>query len=287
MRRELLTKQLREEFRDVLSTFVLREINEIFEAGGLEPDLDFISQASGQRRSLVDQYYANIDFTNRGDIVKLLRAFEELFYRLGPKAEADKYAKDQIERLNRRMNHDGLTMQNGHFIMDSLPQVDLTIPSKIELTSTSIAEHVEKARIKIVAKDCAGAITNAYTLVEEFLKAMLRRAQVDFKESEGDIRALYALVSDALNLNPKGENLDGYLRTILQGLKSIIAGLYDVANKASDRHARKYNPAEHHAKLAVNAALAVCEFLLDSYEYQHNLKTKRPRHEQEAEAARK
>jgi len=33
-----------------------------------------------------------------------------------------------------------------------------------------------------------------------------------------------------------------------------------------DRHARPYKPSQHHAKLAVNAASNLCEFLLDVFE---------------------
>jgi HEPN domain-containing protein len=275
MRNELLSKQLRDDFREVLTTFVLREIESIFEAGGLTPNEQFIPNVGGQRRSLVEQYYANIDFSNRNDVVNLLRAYEELLFRLGPRTETDESAVEHVTRLKRRIDHDGLKMQNGRFVLDSLPQSTIDFPKALALSSESIAEHIEKARTKIAERDCSGAITNAYTLVEEFLKEILRQTHTEFKESEGDIRSLYATVSERLNLNPKGENLEGHLRTILQGLKSIIAGLYDVANKASDRHARKYNPAEHHAKLAVSAAMAVCEFILDSYEYQQRLETRR------------
>jgi hypothetical protein len=36
----------------------------------------------------------------------------------------------------------------------------------------------------------------------------------------------------------------------------------------SDAHARQYRPHRHHAKLAVNAAKTVVDFLQDSFEYQ-------------------
>jgi len=272
---ELLSKPLRDEFREVLTNFSLREIDSIFDAGGLMPNTAFTPNVGGQRRSLVEQYYANIDFSNRSDVTRLLRVYEELFFRLGPKTENDDRAVEQATRLKRRIDHDGLKMQSGRFLLESLPQLAVDILKTLVLTSASVTEHIEKARRKIADKDCAGAITNANTLVEEFLKEVLRQTGTSFKENEGDIRTLYNSVSDTLNLNPKGENLESHLRTILQGLKSIIAGLYDVANKASDRHARKYNPAEHHAKLAVNAALAVCEFILDSYEYQRQMSARK------------
>ena len=140
--------------------------------------------------------------------------------------------------------------------------------SLVALTEGSIIEQVEKARAKIESGDYSGAIASSYTLLEGFLKEVLRRTPTtSFNENEGDIRELYKIAMDALNWNPKGENLESYLKTILFGLKSQVSGLYNLANKASDRHARRYDPARHHAKLAVNATFTLCEFLLDSFEY--------------------
>lgn len=181
----------------------------------------------------------------------------------------------QSDDLVSRMQRDGFRFEDGNFISDTLRVQTLETPSIIALTEESIAEHVEKAQTKIANGDLAGAITNAYTLVEEFLKEILRQTQTPFKESEGDIKTLYNSVAEPLNLNPKGENLEGHLKTILYGLKSLITGLYEVANKASDRHARKYNPAPHHAKLAVNTSLTLCEFMLDSHKYQQQKQSKK------------
>ena len=69
--------------------------------------------------------------------------------------------------------------------------------------------------------------------------------------------------------------LEKYLKAILEGLQRQIAGLFEVANKASDRHARRFNPAPHHARLAVNAAFTLCEFLLESFEYQQKKEQRR------------
>ena len=273
MNANLISSGTRVDFREALTSFTLQQIRDIFAAGEFEPNLQHQPTVSGERRTLVEQYFANIDLANQKHIKRLLAVFEELIFRLGKASDWDAIQAQQvtINNLESRMMRDGFSFENGRFVSSSLTAHVLETPSIIALTAKSIAEHIEKARTKIAEKDCAGAITNAYTLVEEFLKEILRQTGTSFKENEGDIRSLYNSVSDTLNLNPKGENLEGHLRTILQGLKSVIAGLYDVANKASDRHARKYNPAEHHAKLAVNAALAVCEFILDSYEYQRQM----------------
>jgi hypothetical protein len=269
MSRELISKATRNEFREVLTGYVLREIGMFFEAGGITPRRDYDPQVGGQRRSLVECYYANLDFSSAADVRKLVAVYEELIENLQQVSERNPESQNvTMNALLRRMERDGFRYQNGRFVSDALNAAIVHAPSLVHLTEESIQEHIEKARQKVANGDSAGAIANAYTLVEEFLKQLLRKTNTAFKESEGDIRALYRAVCAPLHLDPKGESLENYLKAILEGLQRQISGLFEVANKASDRHARRYNPAPHHARLAVNAAFTLCEFLLESFEYQ-------------------
>ncbi len=247
-----------------------------FDAGNLTPRRDYDPQVDGQRRSFVECYYANIDFTSMDDVKKLLVVYEEIIENLKSIAERNP-GTDNVttNSLLRRMEKDGFRYENGCFISDALKAAILHSPALVRLTEESIQEHVEKARHKIANGDAAGAIANAYTLVEEFLKQLLRKTDTAFNESEGDIRALYKTVAAPLHLDPKSDSIENHIKTILDGLQRQIAGLFEVANKASDRHARRYNPAPHHAKLAVNGAFTLCEFLLESFEYQQK-KNQRP-----------
>lgn len=271
MSRDLVSKATRNEFREVLVGFTLREIDMIFEAAHLAPRVDYEPPVSGQRRSLVEQYYANIDFSSQSDVRKLLSAYDELIEQLQQaqsRVTNPESVDRTIETLLRRMERDGFTLQAGCFVSNKPPCSLVETAAIIALTEDSIAEHLEKARAKIEMGDHSGAIANAYTLIEEFLKELLRKTNTSFNENEGDIRALYKLVAMPLNLDPKGDHLEKYLKAIIDGLQRQIGGLYEVSNKASDRHARRYNPAKHHAKLAVNTSFTLCEFLLESYEYQ-------------------
>jgi hypothetical protein len=271
--KDLISKATRNEFREVLTGFTLREIEMMFDAGNLVPRAGHDPQVGGERRRLVECYYANLDFTAAADVRKLLAVYEDLFHNL--KTIADRNAEPEgvaFKSLLRRMEMDGFRYENGRFLSDGLDTALAKVPSLVRLTDESIKEHVEKAALKIQNGDSAGAITNAYTLVEEFLKQILRTTGTPFKDTEGDIRALYKLAAGPLNLDPGGESLESYLRAILGGLQSQVGGLYELANKTSDRHARRYNPAPHHARLAANAAFTLCEFLLESLEYQKNRK---------------
>jgi len=270
MSRDLISKSTRNEFRELLTDFTLREIQMIFESGNLVPKYIDIPGISGQRRTLVEQYYANIDFSSPTDIKKLLTAYEEIIEQLvrNEKSASDpKMVRGTIDSLMRRMERDGFRFEKSQFVMPATTPV-ISTSSLVELSEDSINEHLDKARHKIDNGDNAGAITTAYTLVEQFLKKLLEKLDVSFNQDEGNIQALYTLIVTPLNLNPGGETLESYLKSILVGLKQQITGLYTLANKASDRHARRFNPAKHHAKLAVNIAFCLCEFLLDSYNYQ-------------------
>ena len=59
--------------------------------------------------------------------------------------------------------------------------------------------------------------------------------------------------------------MDDILGQILTGLTSVVAGLAATRNRMSDAHARTYRPDRHHARLAVNAANTLVDFLLESY----------------------
>ena len=59
-----------------------------------------------------------------------------------------------------------------------------------------------------------------------------------------------------------------HLKTVLDGFQKLVSGLYAAANKASDRHDRRYHPAPHHAKLVVSAAFVLGDFLYETWEYQ-------------------
>jgi len=192
--------------------------------------------------------------------------------------------EEQAEAFNRLLVRDGHRLvleyrsgwMEGDRYVEANPyfEVQPVLPAAIvpeglvAISHNAVNEQISKANKRIATGDYAGAIASSYTLTEHLLKLILREAEVSFNENEGDIRALYKLVREPLNLNPGGESIASPLKPILDGFQKLVAGLYEISNKASDRHARRYNPAAHHAKLAVNAAFALCEFLVESRDYQ-------------------
>ena len=71
---EFISKRTRTEFRETLSGWsTLRTIAKLFENEGFEPDCTHDPGASGQRRTLVEQYYCAINFCDPRQVQRLLR----------------------------------------------------------------------------------------------------------------------------------------------------------------------------------------------------------------------
>lgn len=166
------------------------------------------------------------------------------------------------------MQGDEYMRANPYFEVRALVPATVLPTTLVAISHDAVREQIQKANSKIENGDFAGAIASAYTLVEQLLKHLLSDLNEQYKENEGDIRALYRAVREPLKLNPSADTIEAPLKPILDGFQKVVAGLYEISNKASDRHARIYNPAAHHAKLAVNAAFALCEFLIESHQYQ-------------------
>lgn len=136
------------------------------------------------------------------------------------------------------------------------------------LSSSYIEEHLLKTENKLKDKDFSGAITNAKSLVEQVIRDLSNKLEVDFIDN--DLGRSFKNVQSKMNMNPKDYEHNGF-KQILTGLISIVSGIAEVRNKTSDSHSRIYNPSEHHAILVVNSARTICSFLVDSYKYQKSM----------------
>lgn len=148
--------------------------------------------------------------------------------------------------------------------------IDFSHPyeNSVQLTHIFIDEQIKKCDKKLCEGDFDGAITNARSLVEAVLSAIEKEFDPNPPEYDGNLPKLYKRVQKHLNLSPGQESVAECLRQILSGLTSIVSGLATLRNTMSDSHVISYKPLEHHAKLAVNSAKTLCDFLFETKEYQ-------------------
>ena len=113
MNSDLISKATRNAFRECLTWFTLRQIETIFDGAGMRPKLDYNPDLSGERRTLVEQYYAGLDFRSSSDIDRLLSAYGELMLQM---QDSDESESSRKEKLLQRMERDGYSYQGGRFI---------------------------------------------------------------------------------------------------------------------------------------------------------------------------
>ncbi len=151
MSNDLISAGTRNEFREVLSGYVLREIGDIFASGGFKPRLDYDPQVPGQRRTLVEQYFADIDLADPGDMQRLLLVFEELLFRAEQNAFDQEQAQKTRAKLLGRMQRDGFEFANGRFTSSKLSNPAITTPHLTALTKASISNRSKRPGRRLTA----------------------------------------------------------------------------------------------------------------------------------------
>lgn len=116
MNGELVSKKTRNEFREFLVGWTLREIEMEFEAAHVGCDRQYDPQVSGQRRSFVEQHYHTLDFTSPADVFRLLTAYENILNTAtrNVPTQYDKAAAERaIEGLVAYLKKDGFKYHDG------------------------------------------------------------------------------------------------------------------------------------------------------------------------------
>ena len=184
--------------------------------------------------------------------------------------------KDAAENLNKYLKFDKYEMapDGDHYKVRSLGGVAVKFHAPhpdVKVDASYIAEQVAKCEKKINEGDYDGAITNARTLLEAVLLELEKLLTGKEVKNDGDLPTLYKRVQKELKLEPSRPDISEALKQVLTGLRSIVDGLSSMRNKMSDAHAG-YRPAKHHAKLAVNAAKTLADFLFETSAFQQTKK---------------
>ena len=133
------------------------------------------------------------------------------------------------------------------------------------ISHTYIEEQIKKCDLKVFEGDFPGSITNARSLLEAVLMGVERELQDQPVPYDGDLPRLWRRVQALLSLDPSRKDISDALRQVLGGLTSTVLGVATLRNKVSDAHAATYAASKRHAKLAVNAAKTVADFLIEAF----------------------
>jgi hypothetical protein len=107
------------------------------------------------------------------------------------------------------------------------------------------------------------AITKSRTLLEEVFCFVIEKGEV-IPSDKGDIGKLYGQVKTLYHMHQDKE-ADTRINMLLSGLEKIVSSIAEMRNKGSDSHgvgAKRVKISEHHARLFVNSATVMAEFIL-------------------------
>ena len=147
---------------------------------------------------------------------------------------------------------------------------DLGLTSRPLTDPQVLQDHLDRIR-KDLTSDPAAAINSCKNLVESLFKVILERSGVEYGVKD-DIPKLYRKVSVLLELNT--EAVDGSARgseastRILGSLVTAVQGMAELRNALGTGHGQstRSKALARHARLALNAAVAISEFVLDTWQ---------------------
>lgn len=144
----------------------------------------------------------------------------------------------------------------GSTVTVEVPKIKTIDREYIKGISTRALDDVEQ-------KNYDSAITKSRTLLEETFCYVIELKNETPSDS-GDMAKLYKQVRTLYNMHTDA-NTDRRINTLLSGLNSIVSAIAEMRNKDSDAHgvgANRISIDEHHARLFVNSAMTMADFIL-------------------------
>lgn len=274
---DLISIKTRQVFREYMVGWVLREISDEFDAEKIDCDLDFQPAVSGQRRTLIEQYYHAINWGDRMDCGKVLQVFETTLH------QAEKLAKEpneyyqkirqaQFDKMLWCLGRDGLRWENGRIVSSvGMPFLGEIKETAVVFDAKQLADQIRRMETAVEA-DPSLAIGTSKELIETCCKTILAERGKSIPGNP-DVSDLTKAVFRELRLVPEGVSEEArgrdVIKRILSNLGAIgnglaeLRGLYGTGH-GKDGKAKGLTP--RHAKLAVGAAVTLAIFLFETHQ---------------------
>jgi hypothetical protein len=172
-----------------------------------------------------------------------------------------------INAINEILKYDSFALTEraitGLYQITSAGGAAVEAVTTLALGQDFVTEQIKKCQNKIVSQDYNGAVTNARTLVEAVLIHVIESIEKVQVQNDGEVIKLWSRAKKCLKIDVKKDEIPEYVFQVISGLDTSLTGLAGISNNAGDRHANNFKTKKHHAKLAVNVAMTICDFLID------------------------
>lgn len=243
-----------------------------FDAANVPFDQDYTPPTSGQRRSLVEQYYHTVDWTKWSDVRKVLTVYENVLNHLEEQDElGHEWARNTFHSLKKWIEKDGFSYSDSRLTSTGRHQVldDMTEQTR-EFDMPELHRQIERMR-NSVEDDPGLAIGTTKEVVETTCKTILSERGISF-ESDEDIGKLVKETRKALSLIPDEipESAKGAetIRRLLSNLGNVAQDVGELRNlygTGHGKHGSSRGLTSRYARLAVGASETLATFLLETH----------------------
>lgn len=188
---------------------------------------------------------------DKQDVLKLMTDLLDYYECFYVNDESEKKYSNLYEKCKGYLNR-----ENSQIVFTDAPAVS-------SVNREYISRMAVRAFEDISAGDYDSAITKARTLLEEVFCFAIEHRKVEPTKS-GNIRELYTQVKTLYSMHPS-HDADVRINGLLSGFEKILTSIAEMRNDSSDSHgvgARRIIIQEHHARLFVNSATTMSEYIL-------------------------
>ena len=278
-KRDLVSRRLRAMLMDYLaSQSVLREIESEFENEDL-PYAPAQKSVGGERRSLVQGYYEQMDFADPVTVRRFLNVLAVFMGKIESTIrdpspwgnDVSKGAREQLKAFEEQLRRDGYAYDQG-LIAPVSAAARLADAKSIATEFDAGHMHEQIRRIEAsIDVDPALAIGTAKELVESCFKTILTDRGIAIDKGD-DILKLgkkalkeLRLVPDDVPDSAKGADT---IKRVLSNLATVVQGLTELRSLYGTGHGkdgRSKGVSARHARLAVGAASTIVTFVFQTH----------------------
>jgi hypothetical protein len=285
MTENLISKQTRIAFREHLVDpaqwvgWTVSKIADLFDAADVRRDETCQPACSGQRRTLVEQYYATISFARHQDVRRILNVYEAVLRTIEENLEHPDAEDSPLERVLQRerarltnlLKRDGWEYSDGEL----RPKDGAHALADLERHAARFdLEHIRRAieRLKNAAEtDPPLAIGTAKELVESCCKTILDQCGIKvgpnhkFVPLVKETAKALKLTADDVQDAKRGADIIRQLLHKLAGISSELGELRNLYGTGHGKNGRSKALQPRHARLAVGTASTLVMFLFETH----------------------
>lgn len=278
MSEELISIKTRQVFREYMVGWVLREISDEFDAARIDCDLAYQPGVSGQRRTLIEQYYHTVNWADWSHIKRVFQVFENILHQAEKLAEETAFSeeltkerKKEVTKLIHFLDKDGFQWIDGRIVAGvGVPLLDSIKETATIFDAKHMANQIRRME-SAVEVDPSLAIGIAKELIETCCKTILAERGKPVVGTP-NIPTLTKETLKELKLVPEGipdaARGSDVIKRLLSNLGTIgnnLAKLRTLYGTGHGKHGKVSGLTPRHAKLAVGAAVTLATFLFETH----------------------